>query len=136
MGHKPFSALALALALVMPHSVQAAPADGPTAASAWLNLVDHGAYSDSWAASSANFKSHINANQWQEAVKPVRTPLGAVVTRTLTTEDNRTSLPGAPDGHYKVLRFTTQFAAKKDAIETVVLSEEAGDWKVAGYFIR
>lgn len=58
------------------------------------------------------------------------------MSRTLSGEQNTKSLPAVPDGNYKILTFTTQFSAKKDAIETVILSKENGNWKVAGYFIR
>lgn len=136
MGHKIFSALGLALALVLPLSVQAAPADGSSSANAWLGLMDHAAYSDCWTSSSTALKSRISANQWLEVIRPLRDAFGPVVSRTLASEQSSKSLPGVPDGNYKVLSFSTQFAAKKDATETVILSEEAGDWKVAGYFIR
>jgi hypothetical protein len=46
------------------------------------------------------------------------------------------SLPGAPDGDYDIVRFNTEFANKHGAVETVVLTREAGGWKVDGYFIK
>ena len=47
-----------------------------------------------------------------------------------------TSLPGAPDGKYEILRFATSFRLEPDAIETVTLAHEPSGWKVDGYFVR
>ena len=134
MGHRTF--IAFALSLVLSFSAQAAPSDGPSTARAWLGLVDRAAYSESWTASSPMLKGRVSVSQFTEVFKPLRKPLGAVMSRTLSGEQNTKSLPAVPDGNYKILTFTTQFSAKKDAIETVILSKENGNWKVAGYFIR
>ena len=49
----------------------------------------------------------------------------------------KTSLPGAPDGEYVVMEFTTAFTNKKSAIETITpMLDEDGQWRVAGYYIR
>jgi hypothetical protein len=48
-----------------------------------------------------------------------------------------TSLPGAPDGDYVVIRFATSFEKKKSAIETVTpMRERNGTWRVSGYYIK
>jgi hypothetical protein len=73
---------------------------------------------------------------WAKIVKPTRAPLGGAKSRTVASETTTTSLPGAPDGHYQIAKFNTEFAAKHAAVETVVLAEEPGGWKVDGYFIK
>jgi hypothetical protein len=46
-------------------------------------------------------------------------------------------LPGAPDGDYAVIQFSTEFAHKRTARETVTPMRDAdGEWRVSGYFIR
>jgi hypothetical protein len=49
----------------------------------------------------------------------------------------RTSLPGAPDGEYVVIRFKTEFENKKEAYETVTpMKDKDGEWRVSGYYIN
>jgi len=47
-----------------------------------------------------------------------------------------TSLPGAPDGQYVVLRFETSFDNKAKAIETVTPMLDDGTWRVSGYYVQ
>ena len=48
-----------------------------------------------------------------------------------------TELPGAPDGQYVAIQFTTPFENKRVAVETITpMLEDDGDWRVAGYFIK
>jgi serine/threonine-protein kinase len=126
----------LVLATAAPWAAAAAPVGGVDAALAWLASVDHGAYARSWADSGTLFRSHLSDAEWAKIVKPTREPLGAVKSRTLASETTTSSLPGAPDGHYEIVRFSTEFAAKHAAVETVVLTDEPTGWKVDGYFIK
>lgn len=118
--------------------VSAAPSTSESAASArqWLALVDGLHWGESWSAAGAEFRSHISAEQWGAKVQPVRRPLGAVSSRVLQSVTKATSLPGAPDGQYEILQFTTSFAQKPEATETVTLAHEPSGWKVDGYFIK
>jgi DNA-binding CsgD family transcriptional regulator len=102
----------------------------------WLALVDGQHWDESWNAAGAIFRSSITPALWASKVQPVRQPLGAVTSRVLQTVTKATSLPGAPDGHYEILRFATSFAQKANAIETVTLAHEPSGWRVDGYFIR
>ncbi len=66
-----------------------------------------------------------------------RKPFGELVSRELKSAEAHKTLLGAPEGEYVVLHFTTSFANKKDAIETVTpMLAEDGKWKVSGYFIK
>ncbi|MEW6571079.1 MAG: DUF4019 domain-containing protein [Nitrospirota bacterium] len=48
-----------------------------------------------------------------------------------------TSLPGAPDGEYVVLRYKTVFENKKSSIEIVTpMLDKDGKWRVSGYYIK
>ena len=47
-----------------------------------------------------------------------------------------TSLPGAPDGEYLVMKFKTEFQNKKDSIETLTFNKSDKKWRVIGYYIN
>jgi hypothetical protein len=107
------------------------------AAQAWLAVVDSGKYDESWDAAAGYFKTAVAKTQWRQAMAGARRPLGKVLSRKLRGKTIATELPGAPDGHYVVIQFTTTFANKRAAVETVTpMLENDGGWRVAGYFIK
>ena len=107
------------------------------ASGTWLALVDDGRYADSWEDAAGYFKSAVSAAQWEQMLSSVRKPLGDVVTRKLKSKEYMTSLPGAPDGEYVVIRYETSFTNKKTAIETVTpMLDKDNRWRVSGYFIK
>ncbi len=106
-------------------------------AMSWLGVVDAGRYAESWSRASSLFRKQISSEQWENAVKPVREPLGKFLSRDLKSAEYSRTLPGAPDGEYVVLKYSASFENKKEAIETVVaMKEKDGSWRVAGYFIK
>ncbi len=121
-----------------PVSTAAAPAvSGATvSAMAWVALLDRQRWDDSWDAAGTLFRSQLSKPKWATTIMPVRKPLGSVSSRTVQTVTPAASLPGAPPGNYAIVAFATSFAAKPNAIETVVMAQEGANWKVAGYFIR
>ena len=107
------------------------------AATEWLKLTDLGRYMASWEAGAKYFKSTIGKANWDASIRPFRGPLGGMKERKLESANFTRSLPGAPDGEYVVILYTTRFTAKAAAKETVTLvHEEDGSWKVTGYFIN
>ena len=103
----------------------------------WLKIVDEGNYTASWNESSEYFKQAVKKDQWEQAVQGVRKPLGKLVSRKVMSATYRTSLPGAPDGQYVVIKFNTSFENKKSAIETVTPKmDKDGVWRVSGYYIK
>lgn len=103
----------------------------------WLKLVDEGNYEQSWADACQYFKGMVKQDQWEQAMKGARQPLGRVLSRNLKNAEYKTSLPGAPDGEFVVIMFETSFENKRSAIETVTaMVEKDGMWRVAGYFIN
>ena len=126
---------ALILASVLPLAAQAAEKPG-AAATAWLALVDAGNYAQSWSQASTLVQNRVTEAQWQSTVSAVRDPLGAVESRTVSSIKTTDTLPGAPDGHYAVIQYSTKFAHKAAATETVTMIEDGDVWKTAGYFIR
>ena len=114
-----------------------AESQAQAADSTWLAMVDQGKYAQSWEAASNSFRSAMKEEDWQRALDHVRTPLGKVLKRKLSTSNYTTSLPGAPDGQYVVTLFSTQFEHKASAQETVVTKRgQDGSWRVTGYFIK
>jgi len=107
------------------------------AAKTWLLLVDSGDYGQSWENAAAYFKGAVKKTQWEQSAKAVREPLGSVVMRSLKSTTYATSLPGAPDGKYVVIQFSSSFKNKADATETVTpMLDKDGQWRVSGYYIN
>lgn len=100
-------------------------------------MIDAHEIDQTWTEASSLFKQSVSKDQWRSLIPNVRTPLGAVVSRSLKSSEARTTMPGAPDGDYRILQFDTRFTQKQAAIETVVLQlESSRGWRVSGYFIR
>lgn len=118
-----------------PGAVETADA-GTDPARQWVALLDQKRWDESWNAAGTLFRSRTPMDRWASTVQSIRQPLGPVSARVPHSAKAATSLPGAPDGEYRILQFQTTFADKRDAIETVVLAREGADWKVSGYFIR
>ena len=116
-----------------PSPPPAAPTDAPNAevvesARQWLVLVDQGRWDDSYRGTGSAFRALNTAEVWARVSTKVRTPLGAMVSRTFVSQEN---LPAPPRG-YEVVKFRTRFANKAEAIETVTLDREDGAWRVVG----
>ena len=63
--------------------------------------------------------------------------MGKVRSRSLSEAVHETTLPGAPDGKYVVIRYSTCFEHKENAIETVTpMLDQDGIWRVSGYFVQ
>lgn len=108
-----------------------------TAAEKWLALVDSGQYSESWREGSGYFRNAVTEDQWEQALRATRAPLGKVISRKLKTASYMTAVPGAPDGQYVVIRFATHFQHKRSALETVTpMLDTDGRWRVSGYYIK
>lgn len=107
------------------------------AAESWLKVVDAGQYDQSWDDAAKVFQGAVTKSDWVRMLQGIRAPLGALVSRSVESGHYTTSVPGAPDGEYVVIRFETSFEHKKEAVETVTPSlDKDGAWKVSGYFIK
>lgn len=109
---------------------------GARAAEDWAKLLDRQAWGESWKTSGGVFRSQLTEAGWTATIQPLRQQLGPVASRSLKIVSSANSLPGVPDGEYKIVQFETVFANKPVAVETVVLAREGTAWKVDGYFIR
>ena len=107
------------------------------AAKTWLAMVDAGDYDQSWETAAEFFRNNIPKERWREVMQGVRTPLGELVTREAKEKSYETEMPGAPDGHYVVIHFSTIFENKRRSVEMVTpMMDPDGKWRVAGYFIN
>ena len=106
-------------------------------AKAWLALVDSEKYEESWEEAAEFFKGVVPKKQWQQSMQSVRKPIGKNISRKLQSKLYLTSLPGAPDGEYVVIKFDSSFENKKNALETVTpMLEKDGKWRISGYFMK
>ena len=106
-------------------------------AAPWLVLVDSGQYGESWFQAASVFRNTLSKEQWTNAMRSARAPLGNIVSRQLKSASYATKLPNAPAGEYVVLQFETSFANAPGMIETVTpMLDKDGKWKVSGYFIK
>jgi len=49
----------------------------------------------------------------------------------------QTTAPGAPDGEYVIIQFSTTFENKKESTETLTLMmDKDRGWRTAGYFVK
>lgn len=105
--------------------------------SQWLESIDSSNYELSWENSSELFKSSITKENWVSALDGVRTPLGKKISREIKTKEYRTTLPGAPDGEYVVIVYSTEFENKENSFETITpMKDKDGKWRVSGYYIK
>ena len=127
--------LLLIFILVSP-IVYALDEDQSNAAYSWLEMIDARQFEESWALTSSQFQDKISSTQWTQALSQARTPLGALESRKLKTSTQTNTLPGAPEGEYVVITFSSAFANKDNSIETLTLEKEDNVWRPVGYFIR
>jgi len=107
------------------------------AAEKWLTMIDEGNYAESWKEAADYFKSAVSREQWAQSLQAVRQPLGKIISRKVKDAIYLTTMPGAPDGEYFVIRFDTSFQNKKSAVETVTpMLDKDGRWRVSGYYIK
>ncbi|QIG80566.1 helix-turn-helix domain-containing protein [Stakelama tenebrarum] len=117
----------------LPAGTQVAPDPAVVdAARQWLALLDEGRWDDSYLATAAAFRELNTAQVWSDASERVRTPLGAMVSRTFLRQEY---VPAPPQG-YQLVKFRTSFANRAEAIETVTLEQEDGVWRVAGVTVE
>ncbi len=104
----------------------------------WLSETDAGNYGKSYDMAAEFFRNAVTREEWIRALEKFRAPLGAGVTRRKLLElEEAETMPGAPDGEYRVFQFNSDLPRKRNAIETVTLTKESdGIWRTSGYFIR
>ena len=128
--------IATCFVLLLSAACLASENPGVASAIGWAELVDSGAYAESWDKSAPLFQRQVSKTQWKDALKKVRAPLGGLVSREVAESKPHSSLPGAPDAQYLVVTTATTFQNKATAIETIAVTKSGDDWLVVGYFIK
>ncbi len=131
--------LALLITSLMIFSAGAGESDAEAtrAAEAWLALVDSAKYAQSWSSASAAFKKAVTEEDWVKTISIVRAQLGKSESRKLSLSQALKDPPNAPAGDYLILQYTSNFAKKNDAVETVVMGVDADkQWRTSGYFVK
>jgi hypothetical protein len=98
--------------------------------------VDAGKADEAWKQASPTFRSGMTREDWTKKAAGWRDSLGTVANRKPTGASFSEVLPGAPDAHYVLVSYTTDFSKKKGASEVVITVKEGGGWKVAGYRVE
>lgn len=106
------------------------------AALKWLSQLDAGHYKTAWKEASPLFRQRVAESKWVDAASRVMGSLGKLESRHFKRATPKEHLPGVPDGHYMVIQFSSKFANKSKAIETVTPMLTGGVWKVSGYYVR
>ncbi len=115
-----------------PTTHQAADIELADTARQFLTLIDQGRWEDSYRRTGRAFQKLNTLQVWTKVSQDVRPPLGAVISRTVLRQD---SLPVPPHG-MEMVKFQTRFANKDNAVETVTLDREGGQWRVVGVMIE
>jgi hypothetical protein len=111
-------------------------AGAQAAAREWLALTDRQDADASWAAADGKFQAAMTVDRWTTALQQVRSPLGALVQRSVVSTRFAASLPAFPPGDYAIVVFRSSFAKRTTAQETVTLDrDKGGTWRVVGYSI-
>jgi hypothetical protein len=111
--------------------------DATEAANRWLAESDAGDAGATWDQAAGAFQSAVSKGAWENQLRTVRGPLGAMQARHVLSAQYTRSLPGAPEGEYVVIRYSTRFEHMANVIETVTpMREKDGSWKVSGYYVN
>lgn len=119
------------------HNYTANLAAGTEAGRAWLILLDKNDFGSAWEKASVLVREHVTKANFINNAEQVRKRLGKLISRELVISQYKTSLPGAPEGEYVILRFESNFEHKKKITEMVTPQKDPdGIWRVAGYYVR
>ncbi|GAA0537290.1 hypothetical protein FHS83_003429 [Rhizomicrobium palustre] len=132
------SAATLAAMLSVP--VQAATEEPTSSAWQWLELIDHGKYSESWAEGSALFRARITERSWESKIQIFHDAVGSIVWRDVLGVSSVADPKGLPKGLYQVVHYKSKFTdargKKSEYEETVTLILENGLYRVATYDVK
>jgi hypothetical protein len=106
------------------------------AAESWLKIEDAAHYDEAWQAASRLFQSNVAEPAWDKRMQQIRRPLDPVLTRTLDACEYKTRIGSLPPGQYVAFVWETVFASGKPSLESLIMTQQDGQWKMAGYAIQ
>ncbi len=102
----------------------------------FVELLDQQQPMKAWSLTTRYFRKQLSPQQWQRIYRNQRQRFGLPVERTFAGYRYST-FEQAVDGLYLQVRFRTDFEAREDAIERVVMFKDFdGRWRVIGYFVE
>lgn len=102
----------------------------------WLEDLDAGKLGDCYTALAPAASSQLTLQQWEISMNMARKALGALVSRKFLAKEAVPEIPGQPGAEGMVYQFSSEFAEKNPAVETVILMKVGEEWKPAGYYIK
>jgi hypothetical protein len=119
---------------VDPHAVEERAAERQ--ALGFLGYLDHGRFADSYAYTGMLIRGQLDREAFASQVEKDRAGTGTIQSRELVDASYTTTLAGAPEGQYVVLRYHSSFANRPDTVETLTLAFAKGYWRVSGWYIK
>ena len=116
----------------IPPAVERTESETVGVARQWLERGDAGDWKATYAATSKSFQSVNTLALWTSTSLSVRVPLGRVISRQLIDDIDS---PTPPNGN-RIVRFRTSFANRPNAVETVALVSEGGQWRIVGVYLE
>jgi hypothetical protein len=109
------------------------PAEG--AIQTWFAFTDTNRFADAWAVAASSFKKSHPREVFIGLLAAQRTPLGQSITRVPHSLYNATQLPGGARGNFRFYSYQTKFSSGQELVETLLLSVEDAQWRVAGHIV-
>ena len=104
----------------------------------WLALLDGRQWGPSWLAGSSLLRDVITQNQWIDAMKEQRAPLGNANSRKFVSMQRRSNLQYGTKGNFLIVKFNSVFSNKPHATETLTFMSDgksSDQWKITRYEI-
>jgi hypothetical protein len=105
------------------------------AAYSTLRLMDSGNYRELWKKTANKARGGMTESAWIETVTSVRKTFGSYRDRKAERSGFSDQIDGGEKGLFYGVIFQTQFSSMA-AEEKVIMAFEAGEWKLAGYFLK
>lgn len=137
MKHLAFASLLVLICLpaVGASAGPSAPSEAHEAAGQWLRLVDGQDYGAAWEQASPLLQKEISKAEWSEALDTAAEQLGPLRKRTLEHSRLDQNPPTVPVREYSLFKFSSEYTAAT-LFEYVVLQQDAGEWKVVGFWLE
>jgi hypothetical protein len=118
---------------------QQTAADAVSAAIAqeWIALIDAGHYAEGWARAAELLHQNVSQEDWVEAIRKAREPLGVLQFRTFYKNVAADELEGFPEGNYRLIEYKSSFEKAPVVSEMLIaIQAKEQEWRISTYLIR
>lgn len=122
-----------------PAEAQQTAADAVSAAIAqeWIALIDAGHYAEGWTKAAELLHQNVSQEDWVEAIRKAREPLGALQSRTFYKNVVTDELEGFPEGNYRLIEYKSSFEKAPVVSEMLIaIQTKEQEWRISTYLIR